>query len=138
MENKKSIKIILTVGIPASGKSTWAKQKAKENKTIIINQDAIRSMFKADYFFDKEYEPGNRIKRVVTTKPDLMSQIINITFRFEWNDKDDFYSREWKSSLRYFFRSFTLFFDSRICFCFLNSACFSSSVKYASFTNSSP
>jgi SAM-dependent methyltransferase len=54
--------------------------------------------------FDKEYEPGNRIKRVVTTKPDLMSQIINITFRFEWNDKDDFYSREWKSSLRYFFR----------------------------------
>ena len=54
--------------------------------------------------FDREYEPGNRLKRIVTTKPDLINQIINITFRFEWNEKDTRYQKEWRSSLRFFFR----------------------------------
>ena len=36
--------------------------------------------------FDGEYEPGKRVKRIVSTKPDLINQIINITFRLEWND----------------------------------------------------
>jgi len=54
--------------------------------------------------FDGEYEPGNRVKRTITTKPDLINQIINITFRFDWNDKESFFNREWKSPLRYFFR----------------------------------
>jgi SAM-dependent methyltransferase len=54
--------------------------------------------------FDGEYEPGNRVKRIVSTKPDLLNQIINITFRFEWNDKESFFNREWKSPMRYFFR----------------------------------
>jgi len=35
--------------------------------------------------FEGEYEPGSRMKRVVSTKPDLINQVINITFRLEWN-----------------------------------------------------
>jgi SAM-dependent methyltransferase len=54
--------------------------------------------------FDGEYEPGNRVKRIITTKPDLINQIINITFRIEWNENESNYSREWKTPLRYFFR----------------------------------
>ncbi len=54
--------------------------------------------------FESEYEPGNKVKRIVSTKPDLINQIINITFRFEWNDGESAYSREWKSQMRYFFR----------------------------------
>lgn len=54
--------------------------------------------------FDMEYEPGNRVKRIVTTKPDLLNQIINLTFRIEWNNKETSFSREWKSPMRYFFR----------------------------------
>jgi SAM-dependent methyltransferase len=54
--------------------------------------------------FDGEYEAGNRVKRIVSTKPDLINQIINITFRIEWNDGESNYSREWKTPLRYFFR----------------------------------
>lgn len=40
-------KIILTVGIPASGKSTWAKQWVLEDPEhrIRFNQDDIRNMF---------------------------------------------------------------------------------------------
>jgi SAM-dependent methyltransferase len=54
--------------------------------------------------FEGEYEPGNRVKRVVSTNPDLINQVINITFRFEWNEGSSKFSREWKTPMRYFFR----------------------------------
>lgn len=54
--------------------------------------------------FEGEYEPGKRVKRIVSSKPDLLNQIINITFRFEWNDGNSNYCKEWKTPLRYFFR----------------------------------
>jgi SAM-dependent methyltransferase len=54
--------------------------------------------------FEGEYEPGNRIKRTTSTKPDLLNQIINITFRMDWNEGNSNYSREWNTPLRYFFR----------------------------------
>jgi SAM-dependent methyltransferase len=54
--------------------------------------------------FEGEYEPGNRIKRTTSTKPDLTNQIINITFRMEWNEGSLNYSSDWNTPLRYFFR----------------------------------
>ena len=54
--------------------------------------------------FEGEYEPGKRVKRIVSTKPDLINQIIDITFRLEWNDDKSDYSKEWKTPLRFFFR----------------------------------
>jgi len=54
--------------------------------------------------FEGEYEPGNRVKRIVSTDPDLINQLINLTFRLEWNEGTSYFNREWKSSLRYFFR----------------------------------
>ena len=54
--------------------------------------------------FDGEYEPGNRVKRTVTSKPDLLNQTLNVTFRIEWNENKAKFQKEWKSSMRYFFR----------------------------------
>ena len=54
--------------------------------------------------FEGQYEPGNRVRRVVSTKPDLINQIINITFRFEWNEGSSNYSQEWETPMRYYFR----------------------------------
>jgi hypothetical protein len=54
--------------------------------------------------FDGEYEPGKRVKRIISTKPDLINQIINITFRLEWNDKVSDFIQEWETPLRFFFR----------------------------------
>jgi SAM-dependent methyltransferase len=54
--------------------------------------------------FEGEYEPGKSVKRIVTTKPDLVNQLINITFRFEWQEEKKLRSEEWKFALRYFFR----------------------------------
>jgi len=54
--------------------------------------------------FEGEFEHGNRIKRTTSTKPDLINQIINITFRMEWNEGNSNYHSEWNTPLRYFFR----------------------------------
>jgi SAM-dependent methyltransferase len=54
--------------------------------------------------FDAEYESGKRIKRIVSTNPDLLNQLINITFRLEWDEDDGLKQEEWKFPLRYFFR----------------------------------
>jgi predicted kinase len=48
--------VYILVGLIGSGKSTWAREKAKEDNTIIINKDVIRQMFKGEYFFHKDYE----------------------------------------------------------------------------------
>lgn len=46
MKKEKKLKIIMTVGLPASGKSTWAKAKVKEANGEIkrINKDDLRLM----------------------------------------------------------------------------------------------
>lgn len=44
------MKLIILQGLPASGKSTWAKEKAKaEKRTVIVNRDKIREMLKGEY-----------------------------------------------------------------------------------------
>lgn len=42
MENKTELTLYVTVGLPYSGKSTWAKKKAKEIGAAIVNPDAVR------------------------------------------------------------------------------------------------
>lgn len=48
------LKITLTVGIPASGKSTWAKEEVKKNpeKVTRINRDDLRNMMSNYHFSD--------------------------------------------------------------------------------------
>ena len=51
-------KIYLPIGLPGSGKSTWAIEKAKNDiNTIIISKDNIREMIKGEYVFDNRLEP---------------------------------------------------------------------------------
>ena len=46
----KHITIYLPIGLPASGKSTWAKKFVKDNfRTIIVSRDSIREMFHGEY-----------------------------------------------------------------------------------------
>jgi len=54
--------------------------------------------------FEGEYETGKEIKRIVSTSPDLINQIIRVTFRLEWDEDDDWKYEEWSVSLRFFFR----------------------------------
>lgn len=54
--------------------------------------------------FEGEYEPGRKLRRTVSTMPDLVNQVINILFRLEWEADEGPQAEEWKTSLRYFFR----------------------------------
>jgi tRNA uridine 5-carbamoylmethylation protein Kti12 len=49
--------VYITIGLPGSGKSSWARRKARDENTIIINRDALRCMIKGGlYTFDKKFE----------------------------------------------------------------------------------
>ncbi len=54
--------------------------------------------------FDEEFEPGNRVKRTVTSRPDLLNQLLNITFTIEWNEGPKKFIKDWNTTMRYFFR----------------------------------
>ncbi len=54
--------------------------------------------------FEGEYEPGKKLKRSVSTQPDLINQLINIHFRLEWDEDNKIRREDWKVPLRFFFR----------------------------------
>ena len=55
--------------------------------------------------FNGYYEPGKKLKRIVSMKTDLINQISYITMRFEWDDNyGKAKSEEWDLIMRYFFR----------------------------------
>jgi SAM-dependent methyltransferase len=54
--------------------------------------------------FEDEYDPGRKIKRVVSTRPDLINQLINIKFQLEWDEHDGLKHEDWMLQLRFFFR----------------------------------
>ena len=54
--------------------------------------------------FEGEYESGKKIKRTVTTKPDLINQIINVTFHLDWDEDNEMKHEDWTMPLRFFFR----------------------------------
>ena len=54
--------------------------------------------------FEGEYEPGKKVRRIVSTNPDLLNQIINVTFTMEWEENGRQLSEDWTTPMRYFFR----------------------------------
>jgi len=54
--------------------------------------------------FEGEYEPGKKVRRIVSTNPDLINQIINVSFHIEWDEGNQKKSEDWMVPLRYFFR----------------------------------
>ena len=54
--------------------------------------------------FEGEYDDGRIIKRTISTKPDLINQIIHIKFRLEWDEDNELKHDDWNMSLRFFFR----------------------------------
>jgi len=61
-------KVIILKGIPASGKSTWAKEQVlKHDNLIIVNRDKIREMLKGVY---KNFPFGSDMENLVTSIED--------------------------------------------------------------------
>ena len=64
----------------------------------------LESGFTNHLDFEGEFEPGNWIRRFVTSRNDLINQVNHLSMRFEWNEGDKKYSETWDSELRFFFR----------------------------------
>lgn len=72
--------------------------------TFIPDLKALINGMKDVVDFEGEYEPGKKVKRIVSTNPDLLNQILNVTFTMEWEENGKQMSEDWTTPLRYFFR----------------------------------
>jgi hypothetical protein len=54
--------------------------------------------------FEGEYEKGKKIKRVVSSNPDLITQKIQVNFHLEWDEDDKIKCDDWSMPMRFFFR----------------------------------
>lgn len=54
--------------------------------------------------FEGEYMPGRKIRRFVSTSPDLINQIIQVNFHMEWDEGNESRHDDWILPLRFFFR----------------------------------
>ncbi len=54
--------------------------------------------------FEGEYMPGQKLRRFVSTNPDLIKQIIMVNFHLEWDEAGESGLDDWKVPLRYYFR----------------------------------
>ncbi len=63
------IKIILTVGIPSAGKSSWAIQEVNKDptKTVRLNRDSLRNMLNGYVFTDKNEKLVSEINKAGLT-----------------------------------------------------------------------
>jgi SAM-dependent methyltransferase len=53
--------------------------------------------------FEGEYKPGHTVKRIVSSKSDLVSQINQVTMRFVWDeDNGEEKENEWSFDMRFF------------------------------------
>jgi SAM-dependent methyltransferase len=54
--------------------------------------------------FEGEYSPGLKIRRFVSTIPDLITQTIQVKFHLEWEENNKLNHDDWMLPLRFFFR----------------------------------
>ncbi len=67
-----------------------------------LNQLIYGINYKLD--FEGEYESGKKIRRFVTTSPDLVNQTIQVSFHLEWEEEDGLKQDDCNLPMRYFFR----------------------------------
>lgn len=54
--------------------------------------------------FEGEYEPGKKLKRISTSVPDIVNQLLTITMRFEWDENGTINTKRWDFKMRFYFR----------------------------------
>lgn len=54
--------------------------------------------------FEGEYEPGKKVRRIVSSKTDIVNQLLYVTMKFIWDEDNKQIEKEWKFQMRIFFR----------------------------------
>jgi len=72
--------------------------------TFIPDLNQLINGVKYQMDFEGEYDSGHKIRRFVSTSPDLINQVIHVSFNLEWEENNELKHDEWVLPLRYFFR----------------------------------
>jgi SAM-dependent methyltransferase len=64
----------------------------------------VREGFKDTVDFDGEYEPGKKLRRIVSIVPDLVHQINQVTMKLEWIEDGTPKEESFHFPMRYFYR----------------------------------
>jgi SAM-dependent methyltransferase len=54
--------------------------------------------------FEGEYKPGKKVRRIVSSKTDIVTQLLNVTMKFIWDEDNKQIEKEWSFQMRLFFR----------------------------------
>jgi SAM-dependent methyltransferase len=54
--------------------------------------------------FEGEYQPGQKIQRIVSSKPDIVNQLLNVTMRISWDENGLRNEKVFDFDMRFFFR----------------------------------
>jgi SAM-dependent methyltransferase len=54
--------------------------------------------------FEGEYEPGKKVRRAVSSKTDIVNQLLDVTMRFTWDEGNRQIEKVWKLKMRLLFR----------------------------------
>lgn len=71
---------------------------------FVPNLNQLINGFRNQMDFEGEYEPGHKVRRYVSTIPDLINQTIQINFDMEWEENDQMMHDRWTLPFRFFFR----------------------------------
>ncbi len=68
------------------------------NLNILLNETLRAPVFEG------EYEKGRKIEVFVSSKTDIINQMMNVIWTLEWDENGTKTIREWNTNIRYFFR----------------------------------
>jgi cyclopropane fatty-acyl-phospholipid synthase-like methyltransferase len=54
--------------------------------------------------FEGEWQPGKKLKRITSVKPDLIRQVNHVTMRYIWEEDGQTMDKTWSFPMRYYFR----------------------------------
>jgi trans-aconitate methyltransferase len=54
--------------------------------------------------FEGEYEPGKTVRRTVSSRTDIVNQLLDVTMKFVWDEDNRQIEKEWNLKMRLFFR----------------------------------
>lgn len=72
--------------------------------TFVPDLNQLLKGFDNSLQFEGAYELGKIVRRYVSTKPDLINQLINIDFHLEWEDENGMNHEDWAVPMRFYFR----------------------------------
>lgn len=71
---------------------------------FVPDLNILQHGIKGEVDFNGEYAPGKKLRRVVSSEPDLINQLSNVTMTLTWDEETGEKTATWQLPMRFFFR----------------------------------